>query len=686
MDSPPATRKPLSRPLKIVLWVTGILIAIPLIAIIFLLTFDWNRARPWLNARVTEAIERPFAINGDLSVKWEQPSGRIRPGERTWRDFIPWPHLRANDVHVGNPANMEQRDMANVRQFDFSLNPFALLAREIEIPLLRFDTPFVELKRVKDGRANWAFKKKQEPSRWTLDVQRIVFSDGTLVFRDAITRADIRADVRSLENDARYGVGWKLKGTFRDAPVSGSGRAGAVLSLKQQTTPFPIQANVEMNRIRVSAEGTLTKPTQLAAVDMRMRASGASMARLYELTGVLFPETPAFSTEGRLIGKLSKENQHWTYQDFKGKVGTSDIRGKIEYQTREPRGLLTANVISERLDFKDLGPLIGADSNASKRQRGVAAVQPPGKVLPVERFRTERWTSVDADVRFAARRIIREKELPISQLSTHLYLKNGVLSLVPLNFKMAGGDLTSTIRLDGSGRAGKNAIKAEAKIAARHLKLAQLFPAVEKMKASIGEVNGDAKLTATGDSVASLMAHANGELKALVNQGTVSKLLLEQMGLNIGSIVVTKLFGDRTVQINCLASDFNVTNGVAQTQLFVVDTEEAVVNVGGAVNLNSEQIDLTVLPRTKGLRIISLRAPIYVRGTFRQPDVSIDKRVLALKAGGALVLGTVAAPLAALLPLITAGPEKDSPCAALLAQVREKPKAPPPGRPAARPR
>ncbi|HYE40204.1 MAG TPA: AsmA family protein, partial [Ramlibacter sp.] len=74
----------MSRPLKIALWSAAVLAAIPLIAIVFLLTFDWNRARPWLNARVSEAIERPFAINGDLSVQWEQPSARMRPGERTW--------------------------------------------------------------------------------------------------------------------------------------------------------------------------------------------------------------------------------------------------------------------------------------------------------------------------------------------------------------------------------------------------------------------------------------------------------------------------------------------------------------------------------------------------------------------------------------------------------------------------
>jgi len=84
------------------------------------------------------------------------------------------------------------------------------------------------------------------------------------------------------------------------------------------------------------------------------------------------------------------------------------------------------------LHFSDLAPLIGADSNASKAKRGVAAVQPVDKVLPVEPFRTERWSSIDADINFSATKIIREKELPINKLTTHLQLQDGVLSLLPL--------------------------------------------------------------------------------------------------------------------------------------------------------------------------------------------------------------------------------------------------------------
>jgi AsmA family protein len=673
--------RPRSRRTRIVVGLLALLVALPVLALVILLNYDWNKARPWLNARVSEAIDRPFAIVGNLAVHWERPADAIAAGSRTWRDYIPWPHLYADDVHVGNPAGMAPGDLASVHQFSFSLNPFALLGHKISVPVLRFDGPRVELLRTDPTHNNWTFQLDQKPSRWKLDLERVVLSKGVVHIVDAVTKADVAADVDTLENNPTYGVGWTLHGTYNGAPVTGGGKAGAVLSLKQQSTPYPILADMRSGASRIAVEGTVTRPAKLAAIDLNLKLAGPSMARLYNFTGLLLPETHAFSTEGRLVGSLDEKSSHWTYDHFKGKVGASDIAGRLEYQTGKPRGTLSGKVVSRQLLFSDLGPLIGADSNASKAARGVAPVQPQGKVLPVEQFHTERWKSIDADVHFAAERIVRDKQLPISKLSTHLTLKDGVLSLEPLDFGMAGGSLKSTIRLDGSGHAGKDAIKATAKVAARHIEIKQLFPAVQKMQATVGEINGDASLSAVGNSVATLLASSNGELKTLVDQGAVSKLLLEEMGLNVGNIILTKLFGDKQIKLNCLATDFAVTNGLMQTRTFVADTDEAVINVDGSVNLANEKLDLTLHPETKSLRLFSLRAPLYLRGTFSNPEVSVDKKVLALKAGGAAALAVAAAPAAALLPLINAGPGQDSACARLLAQARVKPVAPPPGKP-----
>ncbi|MCU6433865.1 AsmA family protein [Undibacterium sp. Jales W-56] len=675
---------------RIKLIVFTCLLAIPVIALIVFTHLDWNRAKPWLNARTSETLGRPFAIRGDLSLTWDKQA--VGPElEKNWRGMIPWPHLIAKDIHISNPASLAvstvggssdaspAAEMASIEQFAFSLNPLALLDKKIAIPVLRFDAPSVNLLRNADGQNNWTLPGNDQASVWKIELQRVIFTKGSVHLLDAVKHADVHADIDTIDTDPGYGVSWKLHGKYDGETVSGSGKAGAILSLQQQTAPYPIMANLHLGKTMIAIEGTLTKPTELAALDMRLKIAGTSMARLYALSGIVMPETPPFTTEGHLIGTLGRHSSHWIYDNFSGKVGSSDIGGTLDLQTRPSRPVLTGTILSHLLQFSDLAPLIGADSNSSKAERGATAHQPADKVLPVEKFKTERWTSVDAKIQFRAEKIIREKELPINKLTTTLQLQDGVLRLSPLSFDVASGKLNADITLDGSGKADQHAIKARMKISARHLKLKQLFPTLDALQASIGEINGDASLSATGNSVASLLGASNGEIKTQINQGSISKRLLEEMGLNIGNVVLTYLSGDKQVKLNCMATDFSVTNGVMQTRTFIVDTDDAILNVNGNINMTQEQLDLTIKPNSKGLRIFSLRTPLYVRGSFKDPKVSIDKGVLALKAGGALALAA-AAPVAALLPLINAGPDAESGCTQLLADARVKPVAPAPGK------
>jgi uncharacterized protein involved in outer membrane biogenesis len=568
MPAPMSESKSAAQPVKrlaarrtrIAIAVAGVLVALPVIAAVMLANYDWNQARPWLNDKISESIDRPFEIRGALSLTWQR-QGKS-DADRTWRDYLPLPHLVAKDVHVGNPKGMQaQEEMASVGQFAFAIDPLGLLAQKISVPVLRFDNPVVLLQRDADGRNNWTFKQADKPSPWKLDVQRVVLTKGALHYLDAMTHVDASADIDTINADPTYGVSWKLRGKWNRQDISGSGKAGAVLSLQQQTVPFPLAAELNVGGTSISVVGSLTKPASLAALDMRLKVSGPSMARLYGLTGVLLPETPPFATEGHLTGNIGANASHWVYDQFTGKVGGSDIAGKLDYKSGRPRPVLTGAVQSKLLQFTDLGPLIGADSKAGKEARGVENVQPGNRVLPVETFRTERWTALDADVSFKAARITRDKDLPITNLDTLIHMKDGVLSLTPMNFDIAGGSFTSNVMLDGSGKINANAIRAELKAGLRQLQLKQLFPKIEGMQATVGQVNADVSLSATGNSVASLLGSSNGELKGVINEGSISKLLLEEMGLNIGSVVMTKVIGDKQVKLNCMVTDFAVTNG-----------------------------------------------------------------------------------------------------------------------------
>jgi len=244
-----------------------------------------------------------------------------------------------------------------------------------------------------------------------------------------------------------------------------------------------------------------------------------------------------------------------------------------------------------------------------------------------------------------------------------------VLSLDPLDFGVAGGTLATVIHADGRSKP----LKADVTVSARHLKLKRLFPGAESMNASFGELHGNARLAATGNSIAALLGHANGELSALISKGTISRLLLETAGLNVANILINKLFGDQQVVLNCMASDFSVHKGLMSTRVFRLDTSDAVVDVSGTINLATEVLNLDVKPENKSARVLTLRTPLYVHGTFKHPDVGVYKGPLLLRAGAAVVLGVVATPFAALLPLLNPGTTEASDCQAMLAHPGRKP-------------
>lgn len=677
---------------KVVGWCFASLLLLIAALMLFLVLFDWNLLKPTINARVSEALNRPFAIEGNLAVTWQRE--RDEPGLRAW---IPWPHVSAEQLSLGNPEWAEGEHFVSLQRVEASLSPLPLLWKTVSIPRIQLTGADAALERLADGRDNWTLDlgEQEQPeevpeSPWVMDIGTIGFDTARVRFDDQTLPASVNLQVEPLGEPIAfneivakaasqpgddtavtpqdYAFAWQAKGRYKGQALSGNGRIGGLLALQDARQPFPVQADVRAGTTRVQVAGTLTDPKNLGALDLRLRLSGTSLGNLHPLTGVTLPDTPAYSTDGRLIAQLQDpDGPLFRYEKFNGRIGDSDIHGDLTFVAREPRPKLSGALVSNQLRFADLAPLIGADSNTEKKQRGAASTQPSDKVLPVEEFKTERWRDMDADVSFTGKRIVHSDDLPFTDLYTHVVLNEGQLGLEPLRFGVAGGRLDSSLRLDGRG----TPLKAQAQLSARNFRLRQLFPSVEVMQSSLGALNGDATISGTGNSVATLLGSANGRIKLLINDGRVSRNLMEIAGLNVGNYVVGRLFGDNEVEINCAAANLNIKQGVLKPELMVIDTENALIGMDGTVNFANEQLDLTITPESKGFRVFSLRSPLYVRGTFKSPRPGVEAGPLVLRGAGMLALGALVAPAAALVALVVPSGDEPNECAPLLEQMRQ---------------
>ena len=708
----------MKRSRKILLTLSGAVLLLGSIAVIVMLTFDWNRAKPWLTDQVGRSIGRSVVIDGDLSVDW-----RRRTEATGWRSWLPGPHVTATGLTVGNTDWGTSRTFASMKRIELDVALLPLLTHTVWIESIRFSGPHADLEVLADGRDNWTLAADgNTASAWGLHVGRVAFDQGDLTLADKKNSLNVKVQVDALQNSipfdqlvAQQGaqsrsdaaahigvVGGKqfgakadkrvvpfakstqlpqhfafnltVTGTFQGRPVTGGGKIGGVFALDASNQPFPVDADVRIGDTRIAFIGTVTDPRDPDGVNLRLWLSGNNLADLYDVLKIPLPDTPHYATEGHLIGRFTHQDKKLRFENFTARVGSSDLRGDLAFETRAPRPLLSGKVESDLLQFRDLAPVIGIDAPADDAQRADAAPATGTRVLPAEPFRPQRWQAIDADVHFSGDHVFRDSELPIHDVVTRVTMNNALLSLDPLQFTLARGEVKSTLQLDGR----TVPIKATLRLTARGMQLARMFPQAEAMKASLGHANGEAVLDATGNSIAALLGAAHGELKLVLDSGTLSKGLIETMGLNVPNMIAVKLFGDKQVTINCAAADFVATDGVYASRLFLIDTDIALIEITGNISLRSEQFDLIVNPSSKSVRFLSLHSPIHIVGTFKQPDINLDKKALFTRGAGAIVLGVIAAPIAALLPLTATnfGNTTDDRCATLLTQLQSSAKAP----------
>lgn len=127
-------RKPTIK--KALLWTLLSLLVLIAILVAFVLTFDRNRAKPYINRRVSEAIGRVFEIRGNLALHWQKPADS--PAGSTcsgWRRWVPWPRLTADDIQMSNPdwANTAPQ-MVRLMHVTFSLSTLPLPTKTVLLP------------------------------------------------------------------------------------------------------------------------------------------------------------------------------------------------------------------------------------------------------------------------------------------------------------------------------------------------------------------------------------------------------------------------------------------------------------------------------------------------------------------------------------------------------------------------
>ncbi|MEJ7925953.1 AsmA family protein [Sphingobium sp. AN641] len=637
-------------PVRIILWIVGVLFALWLILFITKGRF----LKDPFERTMTSLLQREVAVGGDFQLYFAPVSIKFR-AERMTIANLPWaslPHLFRADL------------------IDTRIAPLSLIfGDKYRATWLELRNGAVDLEWAKDGKTNsWSLgdpNKKGEPLNLPL-IRQAILSGTTLRYRDP--RLQLATDI-AFETvkaaDTRFAgdIRFTGDGTMRARPFA---LRGELLSPNATVSRGKnrLVLHARSGATRVDVTGTLSGPTELEGSDLQLVARGPNLSHLFDFLGAAIPDTRTY----RFTSALTKVGGEWRFTRLKGRFGDSDLAGRMTVSLPGGRVSINADLATQKLDIIDAAPFFGYDPARIERQGAAGAIEVEGgrpRVLPDAPLRIAALRNFDADVKYGVK-TIRADNVPISNVALAVKLDRALVSLSPFTFDMSGGHVSSDIEINARG----TPVRTSYDIRLSPTPMGSLLARWGVSESgTTGTIKGRMQLTGLGDSVHDSLANADGRIAVILLAGSMWARNVQLSELDIGTFV-TKMFQDKLkdpVQINCGLIAFTVRNGVAAADPIIIDTRKNVMLGRGGFSFRNESIDLLFRADSKKISLFSAQSPVGIQGWFAEPKIDVISPELLARGGAGAALGLVGGPVGAMLAFADIGDAKAAACGPVLA-------------------
>lgn len=616
----------MARLLRILAWTAGVLVVVVAVAIgtvYFYVTSADFRGRVESQASALSGRKTTIA---DIAVDWGLTS-----------------HVRLSGVQFANAEWAKEPHMLKAEQVEFEIRLWPLLGGNLVLPSLELRKPEIVVEKGDNERLNWELgeapaaaavaKEVVEPDNRfeTPVIGRLQVTDGKLSYRDPKRKLDLDGTVSTATGTAgeQPEARLELKGKLEGQPLTVRFVGGSLVMLRDTDQPYPLDLDVAFGATKLKAKGTVMDPFQWTGADVQLSLSGHDLADIYPLLGIPGPPTPPYN----ISGKLHRESGVWKFVQSKWHVGDSDLTGDLQVDTRRKPGHLTAKLVSQKLVFADLAPLVGAppdkpSGNVSPQQRQTQRqLEASGDLFPNVPLKVEKLRAMNMDVTLDAKRVIAPSYLPVQALSFRVVVQDGVATAKPLTLILLGDGQSSAGKIAGElvVDAKTDTPKVRTSLVMSDVELRNFFRNSKFFDATYGKVQGRLVLAGTGRSLARVMATADGHFAAALGGGSVSSLMVSLAGLQIFDALILYVTGDNRIPIKCAVGRLNFNHGTVTFDRTLLDTQKSVLRVQGQASLISQAVKAEIDADPKQFDLLDLHGAVVVQGKLRQPQVSLGR-------------------------------------------------------------
>lgn len=635
----------MKRAAKILGWTAGIFLGLLLIAagtIYFVATSDYLRGQ--LEGRASDLTGRKTQI-AKVAVQWG------------WTT-----NVKLEGIEVANAEWGKAPYMLKVDQVDVDIRLWPLLGGNLVLPRLVLRKPEVQVETGDKEQLNWsmdetpvvtgAAKALEPDNRFDAPViGKLEISEGKLGYRDPKRKLELDGTVSTATGKAEDAAELSLKGKLEGQSLDVRFVGGSVLMLRDTDQPYPLELEVSFGGTKLKMKGTVQDPFKWTGANVDLTLSGPNLSDIYPLLGIPGPPTPPYT----ITGKLERETGLWKFVQSKWRVGESDLTGEVTIDERRKPAFLTAKLLSQKLVFEDLAPLVGATparkTNVSAKQAQTQAqLEASGDLFPNVPLQVEKLRAMNMDVTLDAKRVIAPPWLPVQALAFRVLIQDGNVTVKPLTLSvMGGGTIAGEMGID----ARTDDPKVKASLRATDIELKNFFRQSRYFDATQGKIQGRVVLAGSGRSLAQVMGTANGHMAFALGGGSVSSLMVSLAGLQIFDALVLYVTGDNRIPIKCAVSRLNFQQGNVTFDRTLLDTQKSVLHVKGQLSLKSQALTAEIDSDPKSFDLLDLHGAVMIQGKLRTPQVSLG-RVIPI-------------------PTPVFGNAKDVPCAGLTQEVLSAP-------------
>jgi uncharacterized protein involved in outer membrane biogenesis len=572
------------------------------------------------------------------------------------------PRFVAERVTIGNPPWMPPGVTAEIGRLTLTYD-----LPSFELRTLAMEQATLHLTRNEEGHSNWQLRAPgSERSTGPPLIRSLRIPNARVYFADE--RRHLKFDGTISAQDApgegpapalRIDAAGQLNGRAANLTLNGD-----PLATVARGQPYHFEFTETSSGTRLTGRGSVPQPFDFHWLEATFEAAGEDMKDLYFLTGVSLPDTVGY----HLTGKYARQDHHFDFTDLDATSGHSDMRGTVLIETRrDAPAHVEADLRSQLLRLSDLG--------AQAAGRAPKPVDGKRLVLPDTPFQLQGARRSDAIVHFHAQ-ALQVGHVPLRAVAAKVKIADGTIVASPLSASLLDGRITGEIKIDVT----RDVPAADVDLRLANLKLGKI-----DRQQSTAEAAGDSvadspapldgplqariALHGHGKSIHELASSANGTVTGVLPHGAVRSSLAELAGLDLRALGLMAGGSKADTGIRCGVASFDVKGGTLTAQRLLLDTDSVLITGEGTVNLDSEALDLQLQGRPKHPRL-RVRAPLLVRGTFGHPTFSIEAKKSVAQAGGAIALGMLLTPVAAMLAFVDPGLAKDTDCGALLAEAQ----------------